>query len=381
MDAVAGKSAKREQDPSVATLFRPYELKGLVLPNRIVMAPMTRRFSPGHVPDAEVAAYYRRRAEGGVGLIMTEGTYLTHASSGPEPQVPRMIEGPAESAWRKVTNEVHAVGGRIFCQLWHIGLFPATTSATADQSVRLIGPSGLTGQGEQRGEPMTDQEIADLITAYATSAEIAKRAGFDGIELHGAHGYLIDQFFWAKTNRRTDAYGGADLLGRTRFAVEVLQECRRRVGPDFPISFRFSQWKIQDYAARLAPTPDELERFLAKLVDAGADVLHCSTRRYWEPEFEGSDMNLAGWTKKLTGMPTISVGSVTLSTDVMDASVTVVEPTDLGPLTRMMERGDFDLIAVGRAVIANPTWPQLIRHGQLGELKPFSKTETNQRLY
>lgn len=136
-----------------------------------------------------------------------------------------------------------------------------------------------------------------MIAAFAQAADDAKRIGFDGIELHGAHGYLIDQFFWGKTNRRTDRYGG-DLVDRTRFAVEIVKACRRAVGPDYPIALRFSQWKSSDYTAKLAETPDELARFLAPLANAGVDIFHCSTRRCWESEFIGSDLNLAGWTKK-----------------------------------------------------------------------------------
>ena len=160
---------------------------------------------------------------------------------------------------------------------------------------------------------MSDADIADVIAAFATSARHAKELGFDGVEMHGAHGYLIDQFFWEGTNERDDAYGG-DLGERTTFRRRDRRApCAGAVGPDFPILLRFSQWKQQDFAAKLAPTPQELEQFLAPLVDAGVDVFHCSTRRFWEPEFEGSDLNLAGWTKKLTGKPTITVGSVGLN--------------------------------------------------------------------
>ncbi|MBJ8192120.1 12-oxophytodienoate reductase, partial [Bacillus cereus] len=118
-------------------------------------------------------------------------------------------------------------------------------------------------------------EIADIISAYAQAAADAQRVGFDGIELHGAHGYLIDQFFWDKTNKRTDQYGG-NLVQRTRFAVEVIEACRRAVGPNFPIVLRFSQWKMYHYEEKLAQTPQELEQFLTPLVKAGVDIFHCS---------------------------------------------------------------------------------------------------------
>lgn len=140
----------------------------------------------------------------------------------------------------------------------------------------------------------------------------------DGVELHGAHGYLLDQFLWAGTNRRTDAYGG-DPVARTKFAAEIVAAVRETVSPDFPVIFRYSQWKQEAYDARLAQTPEELDAILTPLAAAGVDAFHASTRRYWLPEFEGSDLNLAGWTKKLTGRPTITVGSVGLDGDFIRA--------------------------------------------------------------
>jgi 2,4-dienoyl-CoA reductase-like NADH-dependent reductase (Old Yellow Enzyme family) len=166
---------------------------------------------------------------------------------------------------------------------------------------------------------MTDHDVADTIAAFAAAAADAKRLGFDAAELHGAHGYLIDQFFWDGTNGRKDRFGGISIGERARFAAEIIRSVRAAVGASFPIIIRLSQWKQQDYTARLARTPAEMEEWLRPLVDAGADVLHCSQRRFWEPEFEGSDLNFAGWAKKLTGVPTITVGSVGLSGDFMSA--------------------------------------------------------------
>ena len=221
---------------------------------------------------------------------------------------------------------------------------------------------------------MTQTDIDLAIGAYAEAAHSAKQAGFDGVELHGAHGYLIDQFFWDQTNRRTDRYGG-DLAARTRFAVETIGEVRRRVGPEFPIGLRFSQWKIADYNAKLAATPHELDLFLRPLVDAGVDIFHCSSRRFWEPEFEGSSLNLAGWTKKLSGKPVITVGSVTLGTDLLTSrgSAEPVPPTGIEELLDRLERGEFDLVAIGRALLANPDWPIKVKCGELGELRPYER--------
>ena len=128
-----------------------------------------------------------------------------------------------------------------------------------------------------------------------------------------------------------------------------------------------------DFAARLAHTPQELETFLKPMIDAGVDIFHCSTRRFWEPEFDGSPMNLAGWTKKLSGKPTISVGSVSLNMDFITAFRQAgAEVSGIDALIEMMERGDFDLIAVGRALIANPDWANKVKAGKLAELTPYS---------
>jgi 2,4-dienoyl-CoA reductase-like NADH-dependent reductase (Old Yellow Enzyme family) len=327
---------------------------------------MTRSLSPGGVPGEDVAAYYRRRAEGGVGLIVTEGTYPPHPSAGFDPKVPHLYGEQALNGWRHVVDQVHAAGGHIFSQLWHLGLQVSSGPPPPD-GAHPVGPSGEYA--------MTQDDIDAAIQAYAQAARSAREIGFDGVELHGAHGYLIDQFFWEQTNQRTDRYGG-DLVARTRFAVEVIREVRKRVGPAFPVVLRFSQWKIGAFDAKLAKTPPELEQFLRPLVDAGVDIFHCSTRRFWEPEFEGSDLNLAGWAKKLTGKPTITVGSVTLGADVMASfgSPDSVPVTGIDELLERLERGEFDLVAVGRALIANPEWAVKVKAGALGELRPFDRS-------
>jgi len=158
--------------------------------------------------------------------------------------------------------------------------------------------------------------------------------------------------------------------------VDVIHEVRQRVGKDFPVALRFSQWKIGDFEAKLAATPAELELFLRPLVDAGVDVLDCSTRRFWEPEFEGSHLNLAGWAKKLTGKPTITVGSITLGADLMTSfrSQETVSVTGLDELLERLDRGEFDLVAVGRALIANPEWAAKVRAGALQDLRPFDRS-------
>jgi 2,4-dienoyl-CoA reductase-like NADH-dependent reductase (Old Yellow Enzyme family) len=352
-------------------LFNPLTIKNLTLPNRIVMAPMTRAKSPGGVPGPEVASYYRRRAEGGVGLIVTEGTYVPHPAAGSYLDVPHFYGKESLAGWRRVVEEVHHAGGKIFPQLWHVGLTPAADGTICPGA---MGPSGLAKPGEKVAEPMTQQDIDNVIRAFGEAALSAQRLGFDGVEIHGAHGYLLDQFFWGGTNQRTDGYGG-NLVARTRFAVEVIREVRSQVGPEFPICLRFSQWKLQDYNAKLAQNPDELERFLEPLTAAGVDLFHCSQRRYWEPEFEGSTLNLAGWTKKLTGKPTVTVGSITLNEEFTSTfrSAKTAASTGIDELLDRLEREEFDLVAIGRSLIVNPTWPQVIQRGEIHELLPYQR--------
>ncbi|MEV7179586.1 NADH:flavin oxidoreductase [Kitasatospora sp. NPDC093679] len=352
-------------------LSRPVALNGLTVPNRIAMAPMTRMFSPGGVPGEDVRSYYARRAAAGVGLIVTEGTYVGHESAGQSDRVPRFHGEEQLAGWAKVAEAVHAEGGTIVPQLWHIGMVrkqgePPYADAPA------VGPSGLRIDGtEGTGRAMTRTDLDDVIGAFAEAAAEAERIGFDGVELHGAHGYLLDQFLWAGTNRRTDAYGG-DPVARTTFAAEIVAAVRERVSAEFPVIFRYSQWKQEAYSARLAESPAELEAILAPLAAAGVDAFHASTRRYWLPEFEGSDLNLAGWTKKLTGRPTITVGSVGLDGDFIRGFAGEGSPVQgIDDLLDRLERDEFDMVAVGRALLQDPDWALKVLQGRHDELKPF----------
>ncbi|AVH99248.1 MULTISPECIES: NADH:flavin oxidoreductase [Streptomyces] len=352
-------------------LSRPVALNGLTVPNRIVMAPMTRMFSPGGVPGEDVRSYYARRAAAGVGLIVTEGTYVGHESAGQSDRVPRFHGEEQLAGWARVAEAVHAAGGTIVPQLWHIGMVREQGQAPYPDAPAM-GPSGIRVDGtEDTGRAMTRGDLDDVIGAFAEAAAAAERIGFDGVELHGAHGYLVDQFLWERTNRRTDAYGG-DAVSRTKFAAEIVAAVRAAVSPGFPVIFRYSQWKQEAYDARLAETPQELEAILAPLASAGVDAFHASTRRYWLPEFEDSDLNLAGWTRKLTGRPTITVGSVGLDGDFIHAFAG--RGAGLGSLDNLLdrlERDEFDLVAVGRALLQDPQWASKVLAGRTDELKPY----------
>lgn len=358
---------------SIDALLRPFSTPKLTLKNRLVMAPMTRQFSPNGVPGANVAEYYRRRAEGDVGLIITEGTTVGHKAASFDASIPNFHTDEALAGWAEVVKAVHAQGGKIAPQLWHVGCarkpgsgpYPDYPSAT---------PSGFALPGKQVGEPLSTGEIDEIVKAFADAGRNAKTLGFDALEIHGAHGYMIDDFLWEGLNTRDDKYGGSRAK-RSQFAVEIVQAIRAEVGEDFPIIFRFSQWKQQDYDARLATTPDELMEVLAPISDAGVDIFHCSQRRFWEPEFEGSTLNLAGWTRKLLDKPTITVGSVSLNEEFITTFMGgEAGSADIGELLQRMEADEFDLVAVGRALIANPDWLKRVQQGDVSTLKTYDKS-------
>jgi 2,4-dienoyl-CoA reductase-like NADH-dependent reductase (Old Yellow Enzyme family) len=331
---------------------------------------MTRSFSPNGIPGENVAEYYERRAAADVGLIVTEGTTIDRPGASNDTNVPVFHGDEALAGWTNVVDRVHGAGGKIAPQLWHIGMVrkPGTGH---NPDVSSDGPSGMTHTGKQVMPAPTETDVDDMANSYARSAAHAAKLGFDAIEIHGAHGYLIDQFFWDVMNKREDKYGGG-LTERANFAARIISECRKAVGDDMPIILRFSQWKQQEYTARLADTPEKLEAFLKVFVDAGVDILHCSQRRFWEPEFEGSRLNLAGWAKKLTGLPTISVGSVGLNGDFFSAFAGVgSEVAPLDELTKRMDAGEFDMIAVGRALLHDPEWAKKVKEGRESELSNY----------
>lgn len=353
---------------SVDTLFTPLTVRSLTVPNRFAMAPMTRQASPGGVPGADVAEYYRRRAAGGVGLIITEGVRLPDPAAGYPTSIPTIAGDEVLDGWRRVTDAVHNEGGTVAAQLWHQGAERSDTDG-----VTVVSPSGLDGKGDAKGRALARDELAEVAASFADAAVAARDVGFDAIEIHGAHGYLIDEFLWEKTNQRTDEYGGS-LAARTRFPAEVVAAVRAAVGPDYPIIFRFSQWKGADYSATIASDAGELEGILAPLAAAGVDVFHPSTRRHYVPAFadSGSELSLAGWTKRITGLPVIAVGSVGLQTQFRSEKPgQLIEPDSADRLVAQFEAGEFDIAAVGRALLADPAWVNRLREGTLADFAGY----------
>ncbi len=364
-------------------LFETQRFGAATLRNRIVMAPMTRKRSPAGVPTEKVAAYYRRRGEGGAGLIFSEGAFIDHPSSQAHEgeaydNIPHFFGREALRGWERVLAEVHRTGALFVPQLWHVGEV-RRLGMPDDPAVPGYGPREIVEDGEVVVKSMSERDCEDIAESYARCARTAREMGCGGVALHGAHGYLMDQFFWPESNPRTDEFGGA-MANRCRFACLVVEQIRAVVGLEFPIVFRFSQWKMTDYDARIAETPAELKTLLKLLVRAGVDWFDVSTRRFWEPAFPGDPRSLAAWTRHLSGRPAIAVGSIGLDRPhqsklfrdkvKIDANV-----ADLGPVAEALARRDFDLAAVGRAILADPEWPEKVRTGRTAEIRPFERAD------
>jgi len=208
------------------------------------------------------------------------------------------------------------------------------------------------------GRAATATDLESIRDAFVSAARLAKQIGVDGIEIPACHGYLLDQFLWAETNHRDDEYGGPGISDRLRYPVEIVRSVRAEVGVDFPIS------------------PEELRIMVSGFQNAGADLLHASSRRFWQPEWPTSSLGLAGWTKRLSGAPVIAVGSVGLDVDMFDTFHGKEGRKDLGgnidELLRGFNAGEFDLVALGRSSLADPDWVAKLRDGRGDEIHSFT---------
>jgi 2,4-dienoyl-CoA reductase-like NADH-dependent reductase (Old Yellow Enzyme family) len=358
----------------LAPLFTSYRLRHLTLRNRFIMPAMQRELSPDGIPSREMAKYYQARVEGGIPLVIGEATAINHPSSTSYTKYARLFER-ALDAWRYVLESVKSADGYLFCQLWHQGAM-RTPGEGNDPDAPTLSPSGLVAPGVHVGRAMTKSEMVDICEAFANDAGMVRSMGFDGVEIHAAHGYLLDQFLWDKTNFREDEYGG-DLLSRARFPCEVVRAVRDAVGPEFPISLRLSQWKSRDFDAKVARSTGELASLIRAFRAAGVDVFHASTRRFWLPEFPGSSRGFAGEVKAKTDAAVITVGSVGLDNDIMssmhgeDAASTGI--AGLSELVNRFNEGEFDLVAVGRAVLGDPQWVRKVEERRFDELEAFTR--------
>jgi 2,4-dienoyl-CoA reductase-like NADH-dependent reductase (Old Yellow Enzyme family) len=362
-------------------LFTPQRIGSLVVRNRFVMPGMQRGFMSDGAPTPKMVDYMRRCAAGGVGLIISESTSPDHPSAYWQPIMGRLEPGTL-AAWRPVVEAVHGEGAAFLLQLWHPGAMRKVAAGHPLAGYPALSPSGLIQAGRPHGRAMTHQDLQELKLAYVRAAEQAQRLGADGVEVHSAHGYLLDQFLWAQTNQREDEYGGRSLAERARYSAEIVAAIRAAVGPDFVISYRFSQFKEVDYGAVVADSPKDLKDMLTLLRARGVDLFNVSSRRFHKPEWPDSErpeFTIAEWAKSLTDAVVMTCGSVGVNVEMFANLFDDEEPSeltlerDLRFLADRVRRGTLDLVGVGRMHIANNDFVNKVREGRYREFALFNK--------
>jgi N-ethylmaleimide reductase len=330
-------------------LLQPVRIGSWHLRTRIAMAPMTRGFAndtTGTVGE-DVVAYYRRRAQDGIGLIITEGITPSPRGKGTF-GVPGLYTKEQVNAWRKVTEAVHAERGTIIAQLWHVGRLthPDLTGGHAPQAPSAVQAEGLVHRLRKpfaMPEAMTIVEIGEAVRQYTQAARYAIEAGFDGVELHGAHGYLIDQFAWEVTNHRTDRYGSGR-SGRLQFMKEVVTAVGEAIGMDRVI-LRFSELKDDQPSFQWQDPVAEIEAYLEVFREAGLRVLHPSTNTFTQPVANG--MTLHELIRNRWDGAIIGVGGLT--------------PSSAG---NAIQNGVINIAAFGKPLLANPDFVRRLRNNQ-----------------
>jgi 2,4-dienoyl-CoA reductase-like NADH-dependent reductase (Old Yellow Enzyme family) len=366
-------------DQTLEPLFEPITLGNVTLRNRFVMPAMQIGFTENCGPSLRTIDYLRGRAEGGAGLIFSESCAPDHPS-GYWQAAFCVMNAQTRGRWAQLSDAIKGAGAAFAMQLWHPGSQRQPIAGFAHADAPTLSPSGLIQKDRESGQAMTRDEMDDIAAAFVRAAEDAKGIGADGVELHCAHGYLMDQFLWAETNVREDGYGGASVADRARFPLAVAAAIRQAVGPDFLLSLRFSQFKEVDYGARVFETPEELAEFGALASAAGVSMLNVSSRRFGKPEWPDLDptLGIAGWAKRLSGLPVMTTGSIGLSKDVFvdlfdgeDPALSIA--ADLDELVRRFEANEFDLVGIGRMHIANADFVTKVREGRFDELRLYNK--------
>ena len=342
----------------VASLFEPVALGPLTLPNRLAVAPMTRVSATADgLPTARMAEYYAQFAQGGFGLVITEGVYTDEAYAQGYLYQPGLVNAAQRDAWRPVVAGVQARGGRVIAQLMHAGAL----SQGNPHRTGTAGPSAVRPNGRQmtfyRGSgdyalpaAMTQEDIDAAVTGFAQAAARAREAGFDGVEIHGANGYLLDQFLSAGINLRDDRYGGG-IDGRLRLLVEVVGAVRAAVGTECIVGVRLSQAKVNDFTHRWRGE-EEAATIFRTVGGQDVDYLHVTEYEAWKPAFE-SGPSLAALAKRHGGNPVLANGSL----------------HDPAQATGMVERGEADVVSLGRGALAQADWPRRAR--DRAPLAPF----------
>lgn len=344
------------------SLFDPFQLGGLRLRNRVVMAPMVSDYA---TEDGEVTlrliSYYGERADGGVGLITVEATAVAQSGRLGQNQLGIWADDHLQGL-HYLVERIHATGTKVAVQLHHAG---RQSSFGARTHADLVAPSAIPSPTLPLSKPreLAPAEIRAVVQDFARAARRAVTAGFDAIEVHAAHGYLLNQFISPFSNYRTDEYGGG-LEGRLRFPLEVLSAVRAAVGPDFPLGVRISADEHVPGGHTLAESAVVARR----LVESGAHYIHVSSGvpgGHAPPDVAGSDFSstvlLGRGVKQVLAVnglnaPVIAVGRVTR------------------PATarRIIEAGLADLVAVGRGLLADPRWASKAAAGMDDEIRVCS---------
>ncbi|WP_246943725.1 NADH:flavin oxidoreductase [Bacillus pinisoli] len=347
-----------------STLFSATNIKAIPLTNRIGLAPMTRTSAtPEGLATEDMARYYTNFAKGGFGLIITEGTYTDDQYSQGYFNQPGIINEAQIDAWKQVTSSVKQQDAKIFMQLMHAGALSQGNRYTTETA----GPSAVKPQGEQLGfyggsgefalpKVMTETDIQNVIQGFVKAAKNAKEAGFDGVEIHGANGYVLDQFLTDYTNERQDEYGGA-IEKRLRLSIEVVKAIREAVGVDYPVGIRISQAKVNDPNHKWKGGESDAEIIFTKLEDAGVDFIHIAEPNAAAPAFGESGPSLIELVKKYTDTVVIANGSLG-------------EPNIAEAL---LNDGKADFVTVGKAALANQDWANKVKEGKQLEEFDFQK--------
>jgi 2,4-dienoyl-CoA reductase-like NADH-dependent reductase (Old Yellow Enzyme family) len=340
-------------------LFSSTRLNKLNIKNRVALAPMTRTSaSENGIANERMAQYYANFAHGGFGLIITEGTYPDEWFSQGYTNQPGIANQSHIDGWKPVIEAVHRKGSQIICQLMHAG---ALSQGNYHKN-GSIAPSAVKPKGEQLGlyggqgeyavpKEMTKEDIQHVINHFTEAAVNARKAGFDGVEVHGANGYLLDQFLTEYTNQRTDEYGGST-ENRVRIIVEVLQAIRQAVGNEFLVGVRISQGKVNDYEYKWSKGEADAAIIFPKIAEAKPVYIHVTEYDAMNPAF-GEGATLAQLAKKHGKVPVIANGQLEYPDKAYD----------------ILKKGDADFISLGKGALANPDWVNRVKRGD--SLKTF----------
>jgi len=337
-------------------LFTPLKVGNAQLQHRIAMAPMTRyRADDNHVPTDMMVTYYSQRASTPGTLIVTEGTFISKEAGGFD-NVPGIYNEAQIAGWKKITDAVHKKGSFIFCQLWSLGRAANPAVAAKEGGYRILAPSAIAIKDESvytTPEAMTVEEIQTMVQSYATAAKNALKAGFDGVEIHGANGYIIDQFLQDVSNHRTDAYGGS-IANRSRFAVEVVDAVVAAVGAQH-MGIRFSPWSDYQDMRMSEPIP-QFTDVIGRIRHHGLAYLHMVQ---WVQLFGADRAELEG-------------ESIDFAVEMWDGPVLVagrLTPKSARELVEDRYPGKEVVAVFGRPFVSTPDLPWRVKQGM--ELNPW----------